>query len=115
MRRVLAHPHRRKDTQKAPTTAYWKEVLCINRSKEVDYLCFFVETIMDDFLEHLRQYKRVRHLCEDECEDGSWAEMTPSTKAKQIERAFFDKEPATNPWKAVCLSQPARLGEGNCH
>ena len=90
-------------------------LLCINRSKEVDYLCFFVETIMDDFLEHLRQYKRARHLCEDECEDGSWAEMTPSTKAKQIERAFFDKEPATNPWKAVCLSQPARLGEGNCH
>jgi hypothetical protein len=79
----------------------------------VDYLCFFVETIMDDFLEHLRQYKRAEHVCEDECEDGSWAEMTPSAKAKQIESAFFDKEPATNPWKAVCLSQPARLGQWN--
>ena len=82
-----------------------------HRSKEVDYLCFFVETIMDDIMEHLRQYKRAGQVCEDECEDGSWAELTPTAKAKQIERAFFDKEPATNPWKAICLSQPARLGE----
>ena len=80
------------------------------RSKEVDYLCFFVETIMDDIMEHLRQYKRAGQLCEDECEDGSWAELSPTAKARQIERAFFEKEPSDNPWRAVCLSQPARLG-----
>ena len=81
------------------------------RSKEVDYLCFFVETIMDDIMEHLRQYKRAGQLCEDECEDGSWAELSPTAKARQIERAFFEKEPSDNPWRAVCLSQPVRLGK----
>lgn len=74
-------------------------------------MCFFVETIMDDFMEHLRQYKRARQLCEDECEDGSWAEMSESAKAKQTERTFFEKEPPDNPWKAVVWSQPARLGK----
>ena len=85
----------------------------IHRSKEVDYLCFFVETIMDDIMEHLRQYKRAGQVCEDECEDGSWADLTPMAKARKIEKAFFDKEPANNPWKAICCSQPARLGGWN--
>lgn len=66
---------------------------------------------MDDIMEHLRQYKKAGQLCEDSCEDGSWAGMSPSTKAKQIERVFFEKEPSDDPWRAVCLSQPARLGE----
>ena len=65
---------------------------------------------MDDIMEHLRQYKKAGQLCEDECEDGSWAMSSPSVKARQIEKMFFEREPADDPWRAVCLSQQARLG-----
>ena len=65
---------------------------------------------MDDFMEHLRQFKKAGQQCEDSCEDGSWADILPSAKAKRTEREFFEKEPSDDPWRAVCLSQPARLG-----
>ena len=79
------------------------------RCREVDYLSFFVETIMDDFMEHLKCYKTA---CFKVCsnEGGGQEKLMTKTKMKMIEEAFFEDEDHENPWKAVCCSQQARQG-----
>lgn len=67
----------------------------------MDYLSYFVETIMDDFMEHLRLYKKARQTADPSSSDND---------IKKIERAFFDAESKDDPWKAVCCSSEARLG-----
>ena len=61
---------------------------------------------MDDFMDHLILYKQAKQTAESDLSSSDGV----SSKAKQIECAFFDAESKDDPWKAVCCSHDARLG-----
>ena len=83
-------------------------VILFFRCSQVDYLSFFIETIMDDFMEHLKCYKAATlkmHASEGE------TQLMSNSKLKLIEEAFFEAEDKDDPWRAVCCDQQDRLGQ----
>ena len=76
----------------------------------MDFLSYFVETIMEDFMGHLKWYKGACSKVMNNGEGGQEKLMTAS-RISMIEDAFFEEEDSDNPWKAVCCSPEARLGQ----
>ena len=82
------------------------------RSKDVDYLAFFIETLMDDFMDHLKEYKQAVSVA---------APMGVATCGSQvvlnekIEGEFFRGESKDDPWRAVCCSREAKIGTCVCN
>lgn len=76
------------------------------RCGQVDYLSFFIETIMEDFMEHLKCYKTAHSKVLSTDGEGQ-EKLLSNAKIRKIEEAFFEE---LDGWKAVCCSQQARLG-----
>ena len=75
-------------------------------SKEVDYLAFFIDTLMNDFMDHLRAYKVA-------CGAASVGVVTGQSAAirnEAVETEFFKCESSEDPWKAVCCDRNSRIG-----
>ncbi len=75
--------------------------------KQVDYLSFFAETIMDDFMDHLRCYKTAYIKVQEQ--EGQEKLMNTS-KLRMIENFYFDEESKDDPWRVVCCTPEGRLG-----
>lgn len=80
------------------------------RCAQVDFLSFFIETIMDDFMDHLKTYKAAALKVQSNEGEGQ-GQLMSYAKLKMIEEAFFEGEDAGNPWRAVCCNQQAKLGQ----
>lgn len=72
----------------------------------MDYLSFFVETITEDFMEHLKCYKAASLKVQTGEAEG---QLMSSAKRTLIEEAYFEGQDSKNPWKAVCCNQQAKL------
>ncbi|XP_064402684.1 sorting nexin-13-like [Halichondria panicea] len=73
--------------------------------REVDYLAFFIETLMNDFMDHLRAYKVA-------CGTASVGVVTGQSAAiwnEAVETEFFKCESGEDPWRAVCCDREARI------
>ena len=76
----------------------------------MDYLTYFVETIMEDFMEHFKRYKYACSKVQLNEGEASGNKMTHSSRQRMIEQAFFESDSSDNPWEAVCLLPEARMG-----
>jgi hypothetical protein len=83
------------------------------RCRQVDYLSFFIETIMEDFMEHLKCYKTAQSKVFSSEGEGQ-ERLVTTIKVRKIEDAYFDGEDEENPWKDICRSQQARNGQETC-
>lgn len=72
----------------------------------MDYLTFFVETIMEDFMDHLKRYKTACSKVYSNEVEG----LNSKGKIRMIDDAYFEDEDSENPWKEVCCSEQHRLG-----
>lgn len=72
----------------------------------MDYLSYFVETITEDFMEHLKSYKNACAKVQLNDKES----LINSFKLKKIEEAYFEEGSCKNPWKVVCSSPDAKLG-----
>lgn len=78
----------------------------------MDYLTFFIETIMEDFMEHLKCYKAAHSkVYSSEGEGQGQEKLITRAKATLIEEAYFDEEDSNGPWRAVCCSQQSKQGQ----
>ena len=75
-------------------------------SKEVDYLAFFIDTLMNDFMDHLKVYK-VAYGIESV---GGASGRSASERNKAVAKEFFKNENGEDPWRAVCCDREARIG-----
>ncbi len=74
--------------------------------REVNYLAFFIETLMYDFMDHMRAYKVA-------CGTASVGVVTGQNAAiwnEAVETEFFKCESVEDPWRAVCCDREARIG-----
>ena len=74
--------------------------------REVDYLAFFIETLINDFMDHLRAYKVA-------CGTASVGVVTGQSAAiwnEAVETEFFKCESGEDPWRAVWCDREARIG-----
>ena len=86
----------------------WNLHVPLYRCEQVDYLTFFIETIMEDFMEHLKCYKAAHFkVCSNEGE----GQLITQAKGTLIEEAYFDEEDSNGPWRAVCCSQQSKQGQ----
>ncbi|XP_064402678.1 uncharacterized protein LOC135348405 isoform X3 [Halichondria panicea] len=73
--------------------------------REVDYLAFFIETLINDFMDHLRAYKVA-------CGTASVGVVTGQSAAiwnEAVETEFFKCESGEDPWRAVWCDREARI------
>ena len=59
-------------------------------------------------MDHLRCYKTAALKVQTGEGEG---QLMSQAKMRAIEEGFFEGEDSTDPWKAVCCSQQAKLGQ----